>query len=46
MKESGLELEIENAPEELDKENTLIKEQMPKTGIKVNKGGKIYITIE
>lgn len=45
MKESGLELEIENAPEELDKENTLIKEQ-PKAGIKVNKGGKIYITIE
>ena len=24
LKESGLELEIENAPEELDKENTLI----------------------
>lgn len=45
LKESGLELEIENAPEELDKENTLIKEQMPKAGIKVNKGGKIYITI-
>lgn len=46
LKESGLELEIENAPEELDKENTLIKEQTPKAGIKVNKGGKIYITIE
>ena len=33
LKESGLELEIENAPE------------TPKAGIKVNKGGKIYITI-
>ena len=46
LKESGLELEIENAPEELDQEHTLIKEQTPKAGIKVNKGGKIYITIE
>ena len=45
LKESGLELEIENAPEELDKENTLIKEQTAKAGIKVKKGAKIYITI-
>ena len=36
---------LDQTIEELDKENTLIKEQMPKAGIKVNKGGKIYITI-
>ena len=38
LKESGLELEIENAPEELDKENTLIKEQ---EGVEItNMGGR------
>ena len=43
LKESGLELEIENAPEELDKENTIVKEQTPKSGIIVNQNSKVYI---
>lgn len=43
LKENSLELSIENAPEELDKENTIIKEQTPKAGITVNEGNKIYV---
>ncbi len=38
------ELEVEiNIDEEIDKENTLIKEQIPKEGVKINKGSKIII---
>lgn len=44
LKESGLEMVIENEIEGLDKENTFIKEQTPKAGIVVNKDSKIYIT--
>lgn len=43
VKESGLELSIENETEELDKENTIISEQTPKEGITINKGNKIYV---
>ena len=47
MKEIGLELSIDGITEEnkdtLDKENTIIKEQTPIEGIKVNKGNKIFI---
>ena len=43
VKELGLELNIENDSEELDKENTIITEQTPKEGITINKGSKIYI---
>ena len=43
VKELGLELSIENEPEDLDKVNTIIVEQTPKEGIVVNKGNKIYI---
>lgn len=42
IKEIGLELNIENVSEELDKENTIITEQTPKEGITVNKGNKVY----
>ena len=42
IKELGLELNIENAPEELDKENTIVTEQTPKEGVTVNKGSKVY----
>lgn len=42
-KESGVELVIENETEELDKQNTIIKEQIPKAGIVIKKGSKIYI---
>lgn len=47
LKEAGLELSIEGITEEnketLDKENTIIKEQTPNEGIKINKGNKIFI---
>ena len=43
VKKLGLELSIENQPEELDKENTIIIEQTPKESITVNKGNKVYI---
>ena len=45
VKELGLELNIENYSEELDKENTVITEQTPKEGITVNKGSKVYVTV-
>jgi len=43
LKESGLELIIENETEELDKDNTAVKEQVPNAGITVNKGSKVHI---
>lgn len=47
LKEAGLELSIEGITEEnketIDKENTIIKEQTPNEGIKVNKGNKILV---
>ena len=47
LKEIGLKLDIEGITEEnketLDKENTIIKEQIPNEGIKINKGNKIFI---
>lgn len=44
LKEIGLELQIDNEQEEIDKENTIVKEQTPKSGIKVNKGSTVYGT--
>ena len=43
LKDNGLEAVYEIESEEIDKENTYIKEQTPKAGIKVNKGSKIYL---
>lgn len=43
LKENNLEISIENNTEEIDKENTIVKEQTPKAGITVNSGSKIYI---
>lgn len=43
LKENELECIIELETEEIDKENTHIKEQTPNAGIIVNKGSKIYI---
>ncbi len=47
LKEIGLELSIDGITEEnkdtLDKENTIIKEQTPIEGIKINEGNKIFI---
>ena len=41
LKELGLEINIDE--EGVDKENTIIKEQIPKEGIKVNKGSRIIV---
>ena len=41
VKELSLEIKIEE--EGVDKEKTIIKDQTPKEGIKVNKGSKIII---
>lgn len=43
IKELGLEISINNNVEELDKENTSVVVQMPKEGVTINKGSKIYI---
>ena len=47
LKETGLELSIEGITEKnketFDKENTIIKEQTPTEGIKINKGNKIFV---
>ena len=43
LKESGLIVVVENETEELDKENTIVKEQTPKSGIIVNQNSKVYI---
>lgn len=43
LKENELECIIELETEEIDKENTYVKEQTPNAGIIVNKGSKIYI---
>ncbi|MEE0865756.1 MAG: PASTA domain-containing protein [Clostridia bacterium] len=50
VKELGLKISFENIlnnteenKESLDKENTIIKEQTPTEGIKINKGNKIFV---
>ena len=47
LKEIGLEISGEGITEEnketLDKDNIIIKEQIPVEGIKINKGNKIFI---
>lgn len=49
LKELGLELSIEGITEEnketLDKEYTIIKEQTPTEGVKINKENKIFVKI-
>lgn len=45
-KESELELVIENETEELDKKSSIVKQQIPNSGITIKKGSKIYITYE
>lgn len=45
LKERNLEFKIENEPENLDKENTIVKEQIPKQGISVYENTKILIKI-
>ena len=42
-KEQQIELVIENLDEDLDKENTYIENQIPRPGIKINTGSKVYV---
>ncbi len=44
IKENGLELIIQNETENIDKENTIIKNQIPQAGIVINKGNKVYVS--
>ena len=43
VKESGLELVIEDGADGLDYSNMIVKEQIPRPGIMVNKGSKVYV---
>lgn len=43
LKESGLELVIEDGTDGLDYSNMIVKEQIPRPGITVNKGSKVYV---
>ena len=43
LKELNLEITINNETEVIDKENTIIKNQIPSQGITVNEGSKIYV---
>lgn len=43
LKENSLNLVINNEQEGMDKENTIVKEQTPKAGIKVKEGSSVYI---
>ena len=36
---------MENGEVEIDEENTIIKEQIPKPGIKIKKEAKVYVDI-
>lgn len=45
-KENEVQLVIENDNEELDKQTTIVTEQVPKAGITIKKGSKIYIKYE
>lgn len=44
IKENGLMFHLENETEELDKENTIVKEQTPKPGISINQESKVFIS--
>ncbi len=41
LKELSLEISLDE--EEVDKENTIIKDQIPKEGIKIERGSKVMI---
>lgn len=43
LKENELEISIDNDSEDLDKENTYVKEQTPNAGILIKKGNKVYV---
>ena len=42
-KENEVELVIENETEDVDKQKTMVKEQVPKAVIIIKKGSKVYV---
>lgn len=45
LKEKNLSLVINNEQEGIDKENTIVREQTPKAGIKVKEKSNIYVDL-
>ena len=45
LKEVNLEIQIKNEPEEYNKKETIVKEQLPKRGISIYEGTKVIVTI-
>ena len=45
LKENNLKLVINNEQEGIDKENTIIKEQTPKAGVKVKEEANVYVEL-
>ena len=45
LKEVNLELQIKDEPEEYNKKETIVKEQLPKRGISIYEGTKVIVTI-
>ena len=45
LKEKNLELQIENEPEDLDKKTTVINEQLPKQGITIYEGTRVFVKV-
>ena len=45
LKEVNLELQIKDEPEEYNKKETIVKEQLPKRGINMYEGTKVIVTI-
>ncbi len=43
LKECGLELSLDSEAEDIDKENTIVNEQIPNAGIIINKGSKVIV---
>ena len=44
LKENNLQLVKKNEQEEVDKENTIVKEQTPKGSVKVIEGNNVYVS--
>ena len=45
LKDVNLELQIKDEPEEYNKKETIVKEQLPKRGISIYEGTKVIVTI-
>ena len=43
LKDNNLQLVISNEQEVKDKENTIVKEQTPKAGVKIKQGSNVYV---